>query len=129
MSFGRARAPVDVGGYRIPTGWLVMMAVVESNRAPIFTEPEKFDPERFSGERREEKRHPHAFMPQGAGELSGHKCAGYDFSTAMMQLFTVLLVRGYSWTIPPQSLELVWKLIPPEYASGLRVRLARASSK
>jgi hypothetical protein len=47
----------------------------------------------------------------------------------MMQLFTVLLVRGYSWTIPPQSLELVWKLIPPEYASGLRVKLARASPK
>ncbi|HEX4620027.1 MAG TPA: cytochrome P450, partial [Myxococcaceae bacterium] len=73
MSFGRARAPVDVGGYRIPAGWLVMMAVVESNRAPIFTDPEKFDPERFSAERGEQKRHPHAFMPQGAGELSGHK--------------------------------------------------------
>jgi cytochrome P450 len=128
LSFGRARAPVDVGGYRIPTGWLVMMAVVESNRDAIFTEPEKFDPERFSAERHEEKRHPHAFMPQGAGELTGHKCAGYDFSTAMMQLFTVLLVRGYSWTIPAQSLELQWKLIPPEYASGLRVQLTRVSS-
>ena len=127
MSFGRARAPIQVGGYVIPVGWLVMMAVAESNRDPVFTEPLRFDPERFAPARAEDKRHPHAFMPQGAGELSGHKCAGYDFSTVMMELFAILLVRGYSWELPRQDLGMKWKLIPPEYRSGLVVRACRLS--
>ena len=122
MSFGRARAPIQLNGYEVPAGWLVMMAVVESNQNAIFTNPSLFDPDRFSPSRAEEKRHPHAFMPQGAGELSGHKCAGYDFSTVMMQLFTVLLVRGHTWQLPPQDLVLRWNRIPPEYKSGLVVR-------
>ena len=64
----------------------------------------------------------HAFMPQGAGEMSGHKCAGYDFSTVMMQLFAILLVRGHTWQLPRQDLGMRWNRIPPEYKSGLVVR-------
>jgi len=122
MSFGRARAPIEMNGYVIPPGWLVMMAVVESNRNPVFTDPALFDPDRFSPARREHERHPHAFMPQGAGELSGHKCAGYDFSTVMMQLFAILLVRGHTWQLPRQDLGMRWNRVPPEYKSGLVVR-------
>ncbi len=122
MSFGRARAPIQMNGYVIPRGWLVMMAVVESNQDAVFTDPSIFDPERFGPGRAEHERHPHAFMPQGAGELSGHKCAGYDFSTVMMQLFAILLVRGYSWELPPQDFGMRWNRIPPEHKSGLVVR-------
>jgi len=128
MSFGRARAEVQLNGYVVPAGWLVMMAVVESNQNAVFTNPAVFDPDRFGPARAEEKRHPHAFMPQGAGELSGHKCAGYDFSTVMMQLFTVLLVRGYTWQLPPQNLAMRWNRIPPELRSGLVVRLRKAGA-
>src|SRR5664279_588124 len=60
MSFGRAKSAIDVAGYTIPQGYLVMMAVHESNLDPIFTAPEKFDPERFSPERDEKKRAPNA---------------------------------------------------------------------
>ncbi|MBI5716914.1 MAG: cytochrome P450 [Burkholderiales bacterium] len=66
---------------------------VQDNGVAVFTAPEKFDPERFSPERDEKKRAPDAFAPQGAGELTGHKCAGFDFATVMMQLFTVLALR------------------------------------
>ena len=90
MSFGRAKSDIDLAGYTIPKGTLVMMAVYESNLDPIFTAPEKFDPERFSAERDEKKRAPDAFMPQGAGALTFHKCAGFDFATVMMQLFAAL---------------------------------------
>jgi cytochrome P450 len=122
MSFGRARESIELNGYVVPPGWLVMMAVGESNRNGVFTNPSIFDPERFGPARAEQQRHPHAFMPQGAGELSGHKCAGYDFSTVMMQLFAILLVRGYTWQLPPQDLGMRWNRIPPEYKSGLVVR-------
>jgi cytochrome P450 len=127
LSFGRARTAIDVAGYTIPQGHLVMMAVHESNVDPIFTEPEKFDPERFSAERDEKKRAPDAFAPQGAGTLAGHKCAGYDFATVMMQLFTVLAVRTATWDLPGQDLSLRW-VVPPEHKSGLVVRWSEANS-
>ncbi len=122
VSFGRARVPIHIGEATIPAGWNVMMAIGEHNRNAIFTEPEKFDPDRFGEPRAEQRRHPHAFAPQGAGSvLGGHKCAGYDYSTVFIQLFTVLLARGYAWEVPPQDLSVNRALVPPELKSGLRV--------
>jgi len=122
VSFGRARAPIHIGEATIPAGWNVMMAIGEHNQNAIFTDPAKFDPDRFGEARAEHRRHPHAFAPQGAGSvLGGHKCAGYDYSTVFMQLFTVLLARGYAWEVPPQDLSMNRALVPPELKSGLRV--------
>ncbi len=125
MSFGRAKCDIDVGGRTIPQGYLVMMAVYESNLDPIFTAPQTFDPERFSVERDERQRAPDAFMPQGAGALTGHKCAGFDFATVMMQLFAVLALRTAKWDLPAQDLSLKW-VVPPEHKSGLVVRWSKA---
>ena len=125
MSFGRAKRDIDVAGYTILQGTLVMMAVYESNIDPIFTSPQQFDPDRFSPERDEKRRAPDAFMPQGAGAMTGHKCAGYDFATVMMQLFAVLAVRTARWDLPAQDLSFKW-VVPPEHKSGLVVRWSRA---
>jgi len=121
LSFGRAKCAIEIANYTIPQDYLVMMAVYESNVDPIFTAPETFDPDRFSPERDEKKRAPDAFMPQGAGPLTFHKCAGYDFATVMMQIFTVLALRMTNWDLPAQDLALKW-VIPPEYKNGLIVR-------
>jgi cytochrome P450 len=124
VSFGKARAPITLGGFTIPAGWNVMMAVGEHNMNGVFTEPAKFDPERFSPARAEHQRSPHAFAPQGAGTVDkGHKCAGYDYSTVFMELFAVLLMRSYRWHVPDQDLSLDGSLIPPEVRSGLRIRV------
>jgi cytochrome P450 len=124
MSFGRAKRDIDVAGYTVPQGDLVMMAIHESCLDPVFTAPETFDPDRFSPQRDETKRAPNAFMPQGAGALAFHKCAGYDFATVMMQLFAVLALRMADWSLPPQDLSLKW-VVPPEYKSGLIVRWSK----
>jgi cytochrome P450 len=124
MSFGRAKSAIDVAGYTIPQGYLVMMAVYESNLDPIFTAPESFDPERFSPERDEKKRAPDAFMPQGAGPLKLHRCAGFDFATGMMQLFAALALRTAKWDLPEQNLSRIW-VVPPEYKSGLILRWSK----
>jgi len=124
MSFGRAKRDLDIAGFTVPRGTLVMMAVYESNLAPVFTAPATFDPERFSPERDERRRAPDAFAPQGAGELTGHKCAGFDFATVMMQLFAVLALRNANWELPAQDLSLRW-VVPPEHASGLVVRWSK----
>jgi cytochrome P450 len=124
MSFGRAKSDVEVAGYTVAKDTLVMMAVYESNIDPIFTAPETFDPERFSAARDEKKRAPDAFAPQGAGALTGHKCAGYDFATVMMQLFAVLALRTATWDLPEQDLSLKW-VVPPEHKGGLVVRWSK----
>jgi cytochrome P450 len=127
VSFGRARVPIRIGDATIPAGWSVAFAVGAHNMNTIFTEPAKFDPDRFSAARAEQNRHPYAFAPQGAGSvLAGHKCAGYDYSTVFMQLFAVLLARGYTWDVPPQDLSMNRALIPPEFKSGLRVTLRKS---
>jgi cytochrome P450 len=125
--FGRARVNVSIGDVTIPAGWNVMMALGAHNMNRIFTEQETFDPDRFGAARAEQNRHPHAFAPQGAGSvLAGHKCAGYDYSTVFMQLFAVLLARGYTWEVPAQDLSMNRALVPPEFKSGLRVVIRKA---
>ena len=127
VAFGRARDPISIGDATIPAGWNVMMAVGAHNMNRIFGDPERFDPDRFGEARAEQNRHPHAFAPQGAGSvLGGHKCAGYDYATVFMQLFAVLLARGYTWEIPPQDLSMNRALVPPEFKSGLRVVIRKA---
>jgi retinoid hydroxylase len=123
--FGKAKRDFELHGHRVPAGWTVLWGHHSSNNDPgTYASPEKFDPERFGDGRAEHRKHPCAFAPQGAGELAaGHKCAGYDYSTLFMQAFTVLLVRGYTWELPPQNLAYLYTKVPPEHADGLRTIL------
>ncbi len=130
LFFGKAKRDFDFGGYRVPAGWTLIWSQHATNFAKdSFAGAERFDPARFAPGRAEHEKHPCAFAPQGGGELGrGHKCAGYDYSTLFLQVFTVLLVRGYSWELPPQNLDYVYKMVPPEHADGLRVVLKARGS-
>ena len=125
--FGKARQSFEFKGRTVPAGWMVLWAHRASHvTADIYPDPERFDPERFAPERGEHLRHPHAFVPHGAGPAHGHRCPGTDFATTLMQVFTVLLLRGYTWELTPgQDLDYDWSLFPPEPKSGLRARVRR----
>jgi cytochrome P450 len=119
--FGKTKRSFELDGLSVPAGWMIMWAIGPSHVAQsVYTDPEKFDPERFSPARAEDKRHPHAFAPQGAGPVSGHRCPGLDFATYFMEVFTVVLLRDYTWELPPQSFEMVWSTTPPEPKDALR---------
>jgi cytochrome P450 len=119
--FGKSRKAFQFDGVEVPAGWMVMWALRPSHVAQsLYTDPEKFDPDRFSPARAEEKRHEHAFSPQGAGPVTGHKCPGLDFATYIMQIFAIVLLRGYSWQLPPQNFELDFSKTPPEPREALR---------
>jgi cytochrome P450 len=129
--FGRARCDFELGGHRIPEGWMVLWAHHASHLHPRFyVDPERFDPDRFNEERAEDLRHTHAYAPQGAGNvMTGHKCAGFDFATILMKVFAITLLRGYRATLPTQDLALGYEQVPPEPASGLRVNFARVRAE
>lgn len=127
VSFGKAKAEFTVEGKTVPAGWMVMLCNFASGNDPdLFADPERFDPDRFAEGRAEDQKHPTGFFPQGVGEpLKGHKCAGVDFSTVLMKIFLVRLVRDYDTKLPAQDLSYQWAKIPPEYASGLRAVLTK----
>jgi retinoid hydroxylase len=119
--FGKTKKPLEFDGVSVPAGWMVMWAVTPSHVAQSsYTNPTAFDPDRFSPERAEDKRHEHAFAPQGAGPATGHRCPGLDFATYIMEIFAVVLLRGYTWSIPPQNFEMDYSKTPPEPKDGLR---------
>jgi cytochrome P450 len=125
--FGKARQSFEFKGRTVPAGWMVLWGLRASHvTAEIYPDPERFDPERFAPARGEHLRHPYAFVPQGAGPAHGHRCPGTDLATTLMQVFTILLLRGYTWELPPgQDLDYDWSLIPPEPKDGLRARVRR----
>ena len=127
--FGKSKQPFEFDGVSIPAGWMVMWAPRPSHVAHgVYDDPETFDPDRFSPARAEDKRHEHAFAPQGAGPVTGHRCPGLDFATYFMEVFAVVLLRGYTWELPPQDFEFDWSKTPPEPKDGLRARvMARAT--
>jgi cytochrome P450 len=126
LAFGAARRSFRCGGFDVPEGWTVYLALHLNNHDPrIFREPERFEPERFSPERAEHEAHPMAFIPQGAEPPTGHRCLGLDYSTFVVLTFMTSLIRDYTWTLPPQDLRLDRRKTPPEPRDGLRVRLRR----
>jgi cytochrome P450 len=125
--FGKARQTFEFKGYTIPQGWMVLWGHRSSQLSDeIYSQPEKFDPDRFVASRAEHHRHAHAFVPNGAGPATGHKCAGYEFAPLLLEVFTVELLRGYRWEwVKPQDFGYNWAKVPPEPREGLRVRVHR----
>ena len=123
--FGEARRPFTYHGQTVPQGWRVGVAIRATNLDPAtWSDAGRFDPDRFAPDRAEQTRHPYAFAPQGAGPAeTTHRCAGLDYTTYVLSVFTILLLRGYTWELPPQNFTLDWRIEPPAPRDGLRVRL------
>ncbi len=80
-----ALSDVDLGGWRIPAGALMlgMMAPVLRG-ASTWSDPERFDPDRFSESRAEDRRHKGLFTPFGAG---AHACIGLQLANVEAKAF------------------------------------------
>jgi cytochrome P450 len=125
--FGKTKTPLQFDGVSVPAGWMVMWAVTPSHVAQsAYTNASAFDPDRFSPERAEDKRHEHAFAPQGAGPVTGHRCPGLDFATYFMETFAVVLLRRHSWQLPPQNFSMDYSKTPPEPKDALRASVREA---
>ena len=88
----------EVQGYHIPEGSIVAVLQQTNHRDPAyFTNPDVFDPDRFSPERAEDRGHRMAWSPFGGG---AHKCIGLHFG--QMEIKTVMhrLLREFEWSVP-----------------------------
>jgi len=94
----RALREVEIDGYRIPKGWVVLLAPYTLHRREdSFPEPEKFDPERFTPER--EKQLPrYVYLPFGAGPRI---CLGLYFAMMEGHLLLAALAQRISFSLVP----------------------------
>ena len=85
-------------GYYLPKGTNVIAYPGMNHRSPeIWTDPEKFDPDRFAEPRSEHKRHRYAFTPFGGG---AHKCIGMVFGQFEIKTIMHRLLRKYRLELP-----------------------------
>ena len=91
---------VEVGEYTVPAGWLMMVNAANSHFLPeVWSNPETFDPYRFSPERGEGK---NSFNIVGFGG-GMHKCTGMNFAKNEMAIITALLLQQFDLELLSQN--------------------------
>jgi cytochrome P450 len=129
--FGKAKQTFEFKGHTVPAGWMVLWGHRSSHlRDEIYADPERFDPDRFAPPRSEHEKHEHAFVPNGAGAPTGHKCAGTGLASYFLQIFAIELLRNCSWELSvAQDLGYNWERLPPEPRDGLRAVIKSTSAR
>ena len=82
--------------YTIEEGDMVWACPPVTHRySKLFSNPERFDPDRFSAERREDK-NLMAYQPFGGGK---HKCSGNAFAMFQIKAIFAILLRRYEFEL------------------------------
>jgi cytochrome P450 len=88
----------EVLGHFIPANTQVVIGTWVNHLLPEYwTDPLRFDPERFDEPRREDKSHRYSWVPFGGGV---HKCIGMHFGTLEVKTVLDALLRNYRWSYP-----------------------------
>uniref|UniRef100_A0ACD5ZDF8 Uncharacterized protein n=1 Tax=Avena sativa TaxID=4498 RepID=A0ACD5ZDF8_AVESA len=92
--FRKTQTDVQVKGYTIPAGWLVMVSPMSVHLNPeLFQDPLTFNPWRWQDETKRSTMMKN-FIPFGGGI---RLCVGAEFSKVQMALFIHTLVTKYRW--------------------------------
>lgn len=119
----RAVKDVEFNGVTIPAGtFIITSPYVTHHMKEWWTQPEKFDPERFSAERAEHKRHPYQYVPFGGG---AHKCIGLHFAEMQVKAILHQVLQQYQWSVPENYTMPINFTTLPIPKDGLPVDLKR----
>lgn len=107
-------------GYSVPKGWQALYRINSSHRdSRIYTEPERFDPDRFSVERSEHKKQEFSLVGFGGGPRI---CLGIAFAQMEMKIFAAHLLRHYDWELLPNQKLTISSIPTLRPRSGLKVK-------
>ncbi|MCG8673326.1 MAG: cytochrome P450 [Pseudomonadales bacterium] len=85
-------------GHYIPKGTLIATSPFFTHyMKEYWTDPFKFDPERFSEPRREDKNHPYGYVPFGGG---AHMCIGLHFADLQVKAILHQVLLNFRWSVP-----------------------------
>ena len=109
----------EFAGYVIPHGTTLLMAPAVPHGLPeFFPDPDKFDIDRYSPERREHVQ-PGVFSPYGLGH---HACMGQGFADVQMALTMAMLMHRVDIAMHPSDYRLK-KGFPPRPDRKFKVRI------
>lgn len=98
----------DYGGYCAPAGGLAMVVPAVSHRLPeVFTDPARYDPDRFAPGREEDRKSSYTLIGFGGGH---HRCIGLTFAQQQIKVIWSVLLRKF-------DLELVGHGHQPDYST------------
>lgn len=119
----RSINPCELSGVEIPADTLLMNAITYNHVMPDWwTEPQRFDPERF--ERGEHKQHAFMFHPFGGG---AHKCIGMHFAQMVFRIFMYHTITGHDIQLQP-GYDPDWQYLPmPKPKDNLPMRLVQVN--
>jgi cytochrome P450 len=112
----------ELGGFRLPRGWLAFVIPYVLHRLPAFwQDPEAFDPERFSPDRSAD-RPKFVYLPFGAGP---RQCIGSHFALIEAQLVVATLAQRYRLRLVPGHRVDPWPLITLRPRFGMPMFIER----
>jgi cytochrome P450 len=95
----RALRDLELGGVRIPAGAFVLAMIASVMQDPAWwTEPQRFDPERFSEARAEDKKHKGIYLPFGGG---AHACVGMLLANVEAKAFWHAMLTRCRFRLEP----------------------------
>ena len=104
----QALADDELGGFRLPRGWLAFVIPYVLHRHPAYwEEPERFDPERFSPARTA-TRPKFVYIPFGAGP---RQCIGNHFALLEAHVILATLAQRFRLRLVPGHRVEPWPLI------------------
>jgi cytochrome P450 len=114
---------MTIEGYKIPAHTLLWLPYFSSNRSDKFwTNPDQFDPDRFSPGRDEHKKHSFQFIPFGGG---AHKCIGMHFAKIQVKCFFYQFLQRYKFSVPENYNPWLMMVPMPKPVDGLPLKLER----
>lgn len=113
----------EILGFHIPAGTICMISPWFNHYSEQYwSQPDRFDPDRFSEGRREDKAHRFAWMPFGGGV---HQCIGMHFGTLEVKTLLHELLRSRRLSVDPGYEMPLDTTSLPRPGDGLPVRLQR----
>lgn len=119
----RAKADVDLGGYRIPRGTelLVPILAVHHDQGLWGRDAAEFNPARFADGVARAARHPMAFIPFGLGVRT---CIGQNLALLQAKLALAVLLQRFSFQLSPayRHAPTVLMLLYPQHGAPVVFR-------
>ena len=111
----------EFGGYTIPAGTAIAISPGYTHRMPeLWHNPDNFEPDRFSDQRAEDRRHKFAWVPFGGG---AHMCIGLHFAYMQTKVFMYQLLLNYRFHLD-EGYEADFQIMPiPKPKDGLPIHL------
>lgn len=120
----QATRDIEFQGHHLPAGTSVSVFPIFTQRDPAhWSEPDRFDPERFDDARAEHRNHPFAWVPFGGG---AHTCLGLHFAEMQVKAVMHAMLHCLEWQVP-EGYAMPYQLAPiakPRDGLPLRMRAA-----